>query len=395
MIHNKVILQLIFLSILFCINSHLSNTESSLDEVMSFISSQLLPDIKPRKIKVYTGTNWTYIMIPSVSKYLFEDLDIVENLAPLGNYNRPGNRYEKHYICVHDTGDHSFGAEKWSTIVKEGKIGQRNYTASFQYVVGNDGYYHNIPDDEIAYHAGDGHTEESIFGLEKSEVFTDKMTKEKPRIEIDEEGYYTINGMKSIIQAPTKDGQILTTKYINDLGIYSELQKVEGEENKYEYYLGRTWYNPVYDYISNYGGNLNSIGIESCINVDTDVYYTWQKVAKLVANLMYDNNLDINAVVQHHYFSGKNCPQTKRTAGLWEYFKTIIESEYQMLLYKKMEYSFEFKSESEYLNDKGRVIKNVPKETTLEYTIVVKDKDGNKIENNFYSYIYPYEVQEQ
>lgn len=30
------------------------------------------------------------------------------------------------------------------------------YHASFQYVVGNDGIYHNIPDNEIAYHAGDG-----------------------------------------------------------------------------------------------------------------------------------------------------------------------------------------------------------------------------------------------
>ena len=394
MFQYRILILLIVYSILSSSSAHLSNKDSSIEEVMSFISSQLLPEIKSRKITVYTGTNWKYLMIPSVSKYLFEELDIVENLAPLGNFNRPGDKYEKKYICVHDTGDHSYGAEKWSNIVKEGKIGNRDYEASFQYVVGNDGYYHNIPDDEIAYHAGDGHTEESAFGLIKSGVYTDSMTKEKPIIDIDKEGYYTINGEKSLILAPTKDGQILTAKYINDLGIYSELQKVEGEENKYEYYLGRTWYSPTYDYISNYGGNLNSIGIESCINVNTDVYYTWQKVAKLVANLMYDNKLDINAVVQHHYFSGKNCPQTKRTAGLWGYFKTIIESEYQMLLYKKMGYSFEFKTDSDCLDEKGRVIKNVAKETTVNYSIIVKDKDGNKIEQSFYSYLYPYDLNE-
>ena len=46
---------------------------------------------------------------------------------------------------------------------------------------------------------------------------------------------------------------------------------------------------------------------------------------------MEDNNFTIDAVVQHHYFSGKDCPQTKRTAGLWEYFKTIVLSESQIL----------------------------------------------------------------
>ena len=387
MLPKKLLLFIIiYLMLLSNVSSLLQNSEPSLKEVMSYVSSQLLPDIKPRKIQVFTGKDWTHIMTPSVSKYLFEEMDIVENLAPIGE-NRPGNKYEKKYICVHDTGDHNNGAEDWSNIVKRGG----NYKASYQYVVGNDGYYHNIPDDEIAYHAGDGHTEESIFGLIESGVYTDKMTKEKPKIDIDKEGYYTINGIKSTILAPTKDGQILTAEYINDLGIYSEIQKIESEENKFEYYLGRTWYNPIFDYISNYGGNLNSIGIESCVNVDTDLYFTWQRVAKLVANLMYDNNLDIDAVVQHHYFSGKNCPQTKRTAGLWEYFKTMIESEYQILLYKKMGFSFEFIPESELLNEKGRIINDVSKETTIKYSIIVKDKDNNELKEDFISYLYPYQ----
>ena len=50
---------------------------------------------------------------------------------------------------------------------------------------------------------------------------------------------------------------------------------------------------------------------------------------------MEDNNFTIDAVVQHHYFSGKDCPQTKRTAGLWDYFKTIVLTEYQMIEYQK------------------------------------------------------------
>ena len=370
-----------------------SDSFSSLEDVMSFISSQLLPEIHPRQIKVYTSKIWDYLMIPSVSKFLFEDLDVVENLAPKGQINRPGNVYDKYYICVHDTGDYAFGAKQWSDIVKNAKIGQTDYTSSFQYVIGNDGYYHNIPDNEIAYHAGDGHTEASIFGLIPSGVYTTELINKKPKIEIDEEGYYLINGVKSTIKAPTNDdGEILTTKDINDLGIYSELQQVESEENRFEYYLGRTWYNPVYSKIGNYGGNLNSIGIESCVNKETDVYYTWQKLAKLVARLMEDNNFTIDAVVQHHYFSGKNCPETMRTAGLWEYFKTIVSSEYQMIQYQKMGYTFEFKSENELVNDKGRIIKPVAEETALKYTITVKDKDGNSLEKRFTSILYPLET---
>ena len=372
-------------------NSSINLGAPSINSVMDYISSQLLPDIRPRQITVYNeGGNWEYVLIPSVSKYLFEDIDMVENMAEKGQHNRPGNVYEKRYICVHDTGDPGLGAKRWSEVVRDGKIGQTTYNASFQYVVGNDGYYHMIPDNEIAFHAGDGHTEESIFGVLPSGIFTHEYTKEKPKIEVNEEGYYLINGEKSKIKAPTNEqGEI--KKKINDLGIYSELQKVENEENTYEYYLGRTWYNEKYGYISNYGGNFNSIGVESCVNKGSDVYYTWQKLAKLVAKLMDDNNFTIEQVVQHHYFSGKDCPWTKRNSGLWEYFKTVVLAEYQMLQYKKMGFTFEFTSESEYINEKGRIIKPVEEETTLKYKIKVRDSNGSGLEERFTSYIYPQE----
>ena len=278
MVENKIILLVTVIILLDYISPLKSDSKPSLKEVMSYISSQILPDIRTRKIKIYTGKYWVYLLTPSVSKYLFEDLKIIENLAPKGQINRPGNIYEKRYICVHDTGDHSFGAKQWSDVVKNAKIGETNYTSSFQYVVGNDGYYHNIPDNEIAYHAGDGHTEDSIFDVVPSGVYIKDLITEKPKIEIDEEGYYVINNERSKIKAPMNKTEnetiILKTKDINDLGIYSELKKVE--DNKYEYYLGKTWFNPTYGYISNYGGNLNSIGVESCVNENSDVYYTWQ-----------------------------------------------------------------------------------------------------------------------
>ena len=377
-------------TLIFLINQSFQvSQEISLEEVMKFIEGQLLPEIKPRKIKVYTGIDWDYLLLPSVSNFLFEDINIIDNFAPLGQVNRPGDKHEKHYICVHDTGDHNYGAFQWSEVVRKAQIGSRAYEASFQYVVGNDGYYHNIPDDETAYHAGDGHSEESIFGLISTGVYIEAKKiaeNEKAKIEIDKEGYFTIDGQKTKVRAPlnSTDNSILSTKDINDLGIYYTLKYI-GKHN-YEYFLGRTWYNPVYKKISNYGGNLNSIGIETCINHDTDVYFSWQRVAKLVAKLMQENSLTIDAVVQHHYFSGKNCPQTTRTANLWDYFKSLVLAEYQMLNYKNLGYTFEFKSENEkYINEKGRVILKPEIPTNVSYSITVRDNDGNKFTKSFSS----------
>ena len=374
---------------MFSTNSSINLNAPSINSVMTYISSQLLPDIRPRNITVFTTSeDWSYQLIPSVSKYLFEDLEIVENLATKGQHNRPGDIYEKHYICVHDTGDGKLDAKEWSNMVKNGGTQKYSYNASYQYVVGNDGYYHMIPDNEIAYHAGDGHTENSKFGVIPSGVIINELKKEKPKIEVNEEGYYLIDGKKSEIKAPTNEQGEIVTK-INDLGIYSELRKVENEENKYEYYLGRTWYCERFGYISNYGGNLNSIGIETSVKNGTDVYYSYQRVAKLVANLMVNNSLSIDRVVQHHYFSGKDCPETMRHAGLWEYYKTLILAEYQMLLYKNMGFKFEFNSQSEYINNKGRIIKPVDKETIVTYKIKVTDSRGSALEEKFTSYLYP------
>ena len=388
----------LILSLFFLLNKSFQSKqfytpEVPIDEVMNFIESHLLTEIKPRKIKVFTGVNWDYILIPSVSKYLFEDLNIIENYAPIGQINRPGNKYEKHYICVHDTGDHSYGAYQWSEIVRKAKVGDREYAASYQYVVGNDGYYHNIPDDEVAYHAGDGHTEESLFGLIPTGVYIlqKKINEnEKAKIEIDKEGYYTINGEKTKVKSPVNstDNSILSKKDINDLGIYYTIKEIE--KYKYEYFLGRTWYNPIFQKISNFGGNFNSIGIEACVNYGTDVYFTWQRVAKLVAKLLEENSLSIDAVVQHHYFSGKNCPQTTRTANLWEYFKSLVSVESQMLYYRKLGYTFEFKSNNnKYLNNKGRILEKVKNPTMVSYSITVKNKNGETLSKTFFSVLSP------
>ena len=350
--------------------------DPTLQEVMNYLVSVSNERVRIKSIKVWASENyWEHELIPSVSKYLFEDIEMHENIAPEGNPNRPGDKYEKKYITVHDTGDFNFNAGQWSKAVYDAKIGSSPYEASFQYVVGNDGYYHNIPDDEMAYHAGDGHTSASLFKEFPTYVYGDKSN---PHISISTDGYYVIEGKKSDVLAPTgKNGNILNENYFNDMGIYTTVK--DGM-----YYIGNTWYSETYDKIGNYGGNTNSIGIESCVNRGSDIYLTWQRLAKLVAKLMDEYNFEMNQIVQHHYFSGKNCPQTMRTEGYWEHFLSLVKVEYQMLQYKKMGFTFELVPiNSNYVNNIGRIINRNNNAISASYIVNISDGKGNSMKRVF------------
>ena len=360
-----------------------SDTTPSLTEVMDYISSVTNTKIKTKKIKVWAlENNYEHELIPSVSLYLFEDIKMIENIAPEGNPNRPGDKHEKKYITVHDTGDFAYSAGEWSQHVYDAKIGNSSYDVSYQYVVGNDGYYHNIPDDETAYHAGDGATQASWFQEFETGVYGDK---EDPHVSISTDGYYTIEGKKTKVLAPTDNkGNILDERYFNDMRIYTTVK--DGM-----YYIGSTWYSETYNKIGNHGGNTNSIGIESCVNRGSDIYWTWQRLAKLVAKLMDDNNFTMRQIVQHHYYSGKDCPQTMRTEGYWEHFMNLVEVEYQMLQYKKMGFSFEFTPlNSKYVNNIGRVIDRgsyLP--LNANFVVKVTDSKGDSLSEVFSSSIPP------
>ena len=341
---------------------------SSMNEVLQYLVSVAESNNIVKNIKV---TGWqrvyTYELKTSVIGYLFEDLVITENIAPLGNGVRPGTVFKKEYICVHDTGDVDYSAKDWSETVYNNfnALTGKSYGASYQYVIDNKDCYHNIPDNERSYHAGDGNRtyEEIPSGVYGTEKY--------PTITITEDGYYAIDGTKSTVLAPTNDGKILKTSDINDYGIRCVIR--DGQ-----YYLGKTWYDTTYRKIGNYGGNNNSIGIESCITEGEDVYYTWQRLAKLVAKLMDENDLTIDDVVTHHYFSGKNCPQTMREAGFYLHFKRLVEIEYNVLQFIKQGYVLSFESgNTEYVNNSGRVIKTSPVSKNVNYTITV-EKDGVK-----------------
>lgn len=76
-------------------------------------------------------------------------------------------------------------------------------------------------------------------------------------------------------------------------------------------------------------GNMSSIGIEMCINSDGNFRKTVENTAKLVRILMDKYNIPIENVVQHNYWSGKNCPASLRSGkhGLtWKRFINMVLS---------------------------------------------------------------------
>lgn len=95
-----------------------------------------------------------------------------------------------------------------------------------------------------------------------------------------------------------------------------------------DYYKFYTWY--CGDGRGKYGiTNRNSVGIEFCINVDSDRDKTLERTAQLVRELMQELNIPIDRVVRHYDASRKNCPQSMSKNGWaqWYKFKEKLKGE--------------------------------------------------------------------
>lgn len=333
--------------------------------------------IKHQLIRVYGwedqgASSYDHNLYNSISKYLFEDLEITEALIPNTLENRPGIIKEStKYICIHDTAGARMGS---------GAVAHRKYVCgggggtSWHYSSGADGIFHHLPNNEVAYHAGDG---SRVYNLENSNV---KATNLNPLISISEDGFFTLNGEKSTILAPTNEGTILTAKDINDMSIEVQIK----EDNNY--YIGTTWFSKSYNLIGNGGGNRNSIGIESMIDNGSDIYLIWQRLAKLVAFLLEEQNLNLDAVVQHHFFSGKNCPMTMRRAAMWDEFLDLVDAEY-FVRTKMKDYKILIIPNSNNLDTNGRIINQGNLDDTFSYTLKITSKNGNVYTKNFSSHL--------
>lgn len=301
--------------------------------------------------------------IPFLNNFGFEE---VEQIIPLTNpNNRCGIKKDKtYYIVVHDTASAapSAGADahaKW--LMSMASDINSKTCVSWHFTVDDHKIINHIPVDEVAYHAGDG----TRVKLE----FTDTKVKYEgvPVITVSEDGYFIINGQKTDIQTPRdNNGNVcynLPYQGINTLKSKNDT-----------YLISNTYYNEGYDCISNRGGNLNSVGIESCVNYEHDYIKTMRILAYLVAKLLVQFNLDIDSVKQHNSFSGKDCPMTIRKAHMWEEFINLVEVNlFNMRELKDVDVKFTSLSK-DYLDDSGQIIK-YESGKVIQYKVSIGDEE--------------------
>lgn len=287
-----------------------------------------------------------------------------ENWIPEGQGNRPGDKQPggTQYVTIHDTAgtqssSNAANNSAWCT--------NPTNSTSWHYTVDQSSVYQQLPTDEIAYHAGDGRTR--YFDLIDTGM---KATSSIPVVTL-ENGYFHINGMKTNVtpyildpEDRYKDHAVPLTAGINEQGILCEI----GENGNY--FLGKTYINSDYNLIGNYGGNTNSIGIESCVNAGADYATTARNLANLAAKLLIENNLDINRVRGHHYFSGKPCPNAIMLANWWSEFLDLVAYE-KFAMENFADLEFAWTSNSEMLEANGKINKKAAVGTELSYSVKV------------------------
>ncbi len=260
------------------------------------------------------------------------------------------------FITVHYNGMPQKGVNGHRTALSLKNNYRVGNTTCWHYSTGNDGVFQSLDDYVRAAHAGDGFND---VGWTNSGV---KATSNTKPVYDRSGGYLTINGTKSNIALPSG----YTSTRFTWFG--PAWKVVDGY-----YYIAKLYYNSDYKYISNYGGNQNSIGIESACDEGSDLWRTYHMTAQLVANLLKTHNLDLSRVTGHHMFSGKGCPQTllENNGELWHKFMELVEAEYK-LLQQMSNYTITMESNNpDILDNNGRIIQVPNQTTTVSYTVTV------------------------
>ena len=363
----------------------------------------------------------------SVSKIFYNhELEVNDEYKAAGNatndyYTNSTKEQGLEFIAVHYTAgfDATADTDNHASYFTSGSA-----DVSIHYVTGNKGSNNGVATSEVyatldhqhgAWHAGDSNARyysnsdkknaagELIFSWMPTGVKAD----ETPLLDLvwtaSDDFYFEINGQKTSIKLPTTydyksrgtthiynaDGTISSTAQFNAGYSWAKIENRPVEEyfNSQdfpvkivdgEYYMGPTWWSygqTVAGLICGSGGNLNSIGIESCVNLGSDLWYTWQVTAQLVASLMVQYDLGIERVKGHHFFDGKHCPapMLENNLEIWYEFIELVEAEYALLTtYKDAKFSIEVAEDSkDVLSENGRMVESEFAQI-VTYTVTVE-----------------------
>lgn len=316
----------------------------------------------------------------SVSKLLYNKNLEIDNTYNKATNDKYGDQLESRkmssieFITVHYTAGFGTTANAKAHGAYFAQPLSENAT-SIHYSTGNDGIYKGLDEKYRAAHAGDDGSFNTVNGFSWIDTPVEVLPTDPkfPVVTITSNATFAINGRDTEVKVPNETkfnrGYVTDSKWLNNQGI-----AVNINDNKYQ--IGTTWwcYTQVSEgRICSNGGNANSIGIESAVNYGSDLWYTWQITAQLVADIMSRYSLDITRVKGHHFFSAKNCPQPmlENDLEIWWEFIDLVQAEYDKLTnLKNCEISFT--SNSEYVNDKGRVVNQPLTSQVVTYTVSVK-----------------------
>ena len=336
-----------------------------------------------------------YDVVGSVNNILFDNLNIDKTYydtlkSGQKNYG-PISKVE--FITVHYTGSMNYGSDADNTC---SYFNEPSYEASIHFVTGRsnlqkyggdwsiDSYaaFAGCNEAYAAWHASTGRNE---VVWDKTGIKYEEGDPEKPVISISKDLKYTINGKESIIKIPSlpggyklENGMITsggtTCNAINDYGLLTKI--VDGE-----YYLARTYWGTQRgpNALCTYGGNTNSIGIESCVDKGSDLMHTWHVTAQLVASLLVKYNLGFDRVVGHHFFSGKDCPQPllENDMKLWYEFMDMVQAEYEVLTtYKDTNFSLKVIDGEDSINRLGLTYQSNDHQAKIVTYEITIEKDG-------------------
>ena len=130
--------------------------EDDLQEFEEFIYEYQMKE--DYSFMVYGGySGYSYKRSRDDFYFMMEDQDIIEALIKTKTKARPGTKRKIEWIVIHDTGNISktADAKNHSNYITNLAI-QNNTSLSWHYTVDQSSIYQHIPDDEIAWHAGDG-----------------------------------------------------------------------------------------------------------------------------------------------------------------------------------------------------------------------------------------------
>ena len=321
----------------------------------------------------------------SLNKYLFEEFVVNESYKETARGNSGGHKDRTawhggvEFVTVHDT------ATLTGTVVNIASYMATGGT-SIHYTTGNGAIYAVVPEEYIAYHAGDGTGVQ--FQWYDTGVMLDHEVDEfdydtYPKFTIEGSGstyYFYVDGKKTNIQAPISNGsKTIANPGNNNLPDLGPVWKVVNGK----VYMGPTWVDfsqYAAGTIGSHGGNNNSIGIEMCVNYSTNQWDTYMRTAKLVADICIRNNLDLTRVKQHNTWTGKNCPQCLRAGGNWWDFMDLVATEYKImkLMRANPDLKVEFECESNIVNKSGVIVNAPAKTTVVTYKVTVSDGKTSK-----------------